>query len=259
MDYLKLAFLINAMSFMTYRSYRLTGNLHKSSNLITYRKPRSTRQMNYLVAGLLNQPATAFRFLQKSLRGGITSARFSSLGWDSWSMARQIATDILQHDYQAMVYAISVGDKVARNLEEILGDRVTIITINPCTEPSFLKPFLRYSAKILVPILGCLCMLLGWLSAIPILELFGKNYKHYSLALLVDQLWEIAYVRPQPETKRTVGVVCSAKDEFLQNAEIREYFSGCPCETIQTTHAQTINCANDYLEAIRKLSVRGVP
>lgn len=221
--------------------------------LVQWRKARSAKTMTYLISGLFDQPQHAFRFLAKEIRGGLTYVQYKSFGWSVEQTAQQIAHDICKNGYQATIYTISVGDKVARHLENILGDAVKVIAINPCTYPRFLKPFFYYGSRVAAPLLQIAChLLLGWLSTIPLIDLGGGKY---SLILLADQLMAIAYNTPPQATKRTIAVICSKDDEFLQNDQIRTCFHSTPKTTIHTKHAQTSERPDIYLDAIRSLLV----
>lgn len=210
--------------------------------------------MNYLIAGMLNQPQYAFRFLLRDIEGGYTFAQYSALGWSVEDTARRIAHDVYKNRYNATIYTISVGDQVARYLEAMLGDRVKIVAINPCSNPKFLRPLFYYGARIVAPLFQVVCHLaLGWISVIPFLYV---DKCRYSLMLLADQIQEIAYGNPPTINRNTVAVICSEADEFLLNEQIIQYFSGIPTAYVPTTHGRTVEKPTAYLDAVRDLLKR---
>lgn len=238
---------LNACSFILYRT-----QWPHPCKIVHWRKPRKGRAINYFIAGTFNQPQYAFRFLTKEVQGGLAFAQFDNLGWNAFDTARAIAHDICKNRYRATIYTISVGDQVARYLEDTLGDMVKVITINPCTRPQVLKPFFFYGSKIVAPLLQLVChLILGWLSALPILHTANDNY---SLILLADQLMAIAYGDPPRVKAQTVGLVCSNEDEFLRNTQIIQEFANVPTSIIAAKHARTTEKPNLYLDAIRNLS-----
>ncbi len=225
--------------------------------------------MTYLVAGNLNQPAAAFQFLKPELSWCTQNVNYRMIGWNAKSTARQIADEICaMMPKKAMVYTISLGDHVARYVEEylrgsleLLGIDLEIIAINPCTTVDFMIPPLGALLKIGAPVFEVACHALGWLSVIPVIPTVGGRC---SLILLADQYWTIAYDRPPHETSHTIGVICSKPDEekdqdgLLDNGQIRSYFGqqGEPIfVTIKTSHGNTVGAAEAYRDGIEMASV----
>ncbi len=226
------------------------------------REMKSLRSITgtYLIAGNLNQAWTAFQFLRPELHGYATYVQFRMMGWSADTTAKQIVRDAKERGLNTVyVYTISLGDHVGRYLEQYLGDScdLKIIAINPCTDVSFVRQPLRTMLKIGVPIFEVFCHGLGWLSTIPLIPTpDGK----YSLILLADQYWSIAYDRPIHLTDHTIGVICSQpgdddNDGLLENAAIREYFqSENTCiVNIKTNHGTTIACGDEYLDSVRQI------
>lgn len=237
--------LLNSCSFILFRMQR-----RRTCHLITWRKARSSRVMNYFIAGVLNQPQNAFRFLTKEVRGGLTFVQYDMLGWSAKDTAQQIAHDICKNRYNATIYTICVGDQVARYLEDILGN-VKVVTINPCSWPELLKPLFYYGGKIIAPALMIICHLgLGWISALPLVRF---KWGAYSLVLLADQLAEIAYGCATHCTTGTQAVVCSTEDKILQNDKIIESFQTSNIGFVSVKHGYTTEKPVLWLDAIRQL------
>lgn len=228
--------------------------------------------MTYLIAGNLNQPLTAFKFLKPELSGALTYAQFRMMGWNAQATAENIAKEVKDRNFAKVnVYTISLGDHVGRYLEEYLGGEceLQIVAINPCTDVSFLRKPLDVLLKIGSPIFEAVCHGLGWLSAIPLIPAPEGN--HYSLMLLADQHWSIAYDHPQHLIENTIGVICSRlklddetgkndNDGLLENAAIRSYFwRGVEAAdemlviTIPTSHGDTLNYDYEYLFGVQQI------
>lgn len=255
--------LINCLSFVTVRIalYLRDGF---EAKLEREMKGLEVDTMTYLIAGNLNQAQTAFQFLTPELHGDVTYVQFQMMGWNANDAAKQIVRDVkarsLSHVY---VYTISLGDHVGRYLEMYLGDScdLEIIAINPCTDVSFVRQPLRTVLQVGAPIFETLCHGLGWLSAIPFIPTWGDNY---SLILLADQYWSIAYDRPIESAEHTIGVICSQpsdddNDGLLENAAIRDYFRDDTNNTeiciitIKTGHSTMADHGDEYLAGVRQI------
>lgn len=220
---------LNSLSFMVARvTFCLSGNTAaKFEHAIVDQEDRA---MTYLVAGNLNQPRAAFRFLQPELSGNATYLQFRMVGWSARATAEKIADDIRTRRLaRTSVYTISLGDHVGRYLEAMIAGLdwdLRVIAINPCTDVDFMRKPLGALLKIGAPVLELCCCGLGWLSTIPVISTPGGGY---SLVLLADQYWSIAYDHPVRCVENTVGVICSRpgeedNDGLLENSVIRNYF-----------------------------------
>lgn len=261
---------LNCFSF-TIARIALCLNSGTAARFERAKPDREDNMMTYLIAGNLNQPTAAFDFLKPELSGNLTYVQFRMIGWDAQATAENIAKDIQNMGLtQVNVYTISLGDHVGRYLEEYLNDKckLQIIAINPCTDVSFMCTPLKTLLKIGAPIFEVVCHGLGWLSTIPFIPTPAGGY---SLILLADQYWSIAYDRPKQLTDNTIGVICSNpnlgnksgdddNDGLLENAAIRRYFrpnsemtkDACII-TIPTSHGDTIGRGDDYLQAVQQI------
>ncbi len=217
---------LNCVSWVV---FRLNGGV-ETSLVRTIREPNSN-EMTYLIAGNLNQPLSAFRFLEPELLGNETYVNFQMTGWSAKRAAEEIANEVIAEDFSRVnVYAISLGDHVSRYLEELIGGRceLRIIAINHCSDISFVCEPFNTLLKVFSGPFEVLCHALGWFSAIPFIPA-QDGVSKYSMILLADQYWSIAYDRPDPSVDHTIGVICSQPDKgdndgLLENARIRDYF-----------------------------------
>ncbi len=216
--------------------------------------PPRTGKMTYLIAGNLNQPLTAFRFLADEIMGeGVTAVNYLPSGFKPERIAGQIIKDIDENYYHAVVYTISVGDQVGHYIRRVCDNKVPVIAINPCTTPIFLKKPIYYVMKIFTPILMIIDWALGWLSEIKWIPASGNRY---SLTLLFTQWFQIAYgphVSFRKDQTIPLGIICSRRDEFLDNDNIDMVYPQATTEYIDSTHGNTINDGKKYLAGIRAL------
>lgn len=213
---------------------------------------KDENEMIFLSAGNLAQPREAFRFLRSILkRKQFAFLKFKMIGWSALETAKAV-TRAVGPDDQVTVYAISVGDHVARYLEvSAISDRLEVYTINPCSNCRALRQGLRILLTIAAPIFWVICHMLGWVSIIPFIPATGRKY---SLILLADQYMVIAFDKPPLHTSRTRGVVLSATDELLDNNYLeQEAFVGVRVARVPTRHGDTVGRGYEYLRGIKKL------
>lgn len=252
MDYLILALIIvallNAATYLYYAANHATG-----CQLQVWRKARSSNKMNYFIAGIMDQPQPVFRFIKNDVQGGITYVNCSRYGWDPEKIADMIAEDIGAHNYDATIYTISIGDHVARCLDHPFNQNIKIVAINPCSTPQMLRLRWRIVLKPVAVLLFILRAILGWLSVVSLIPAINGKY---SLALLTDQLLIMGFDTPRQYTKRTIGVICSQHDQFLDNQAVLGYFIFIGQDriiTLDTQHAYTVREPRLYQEAVRKI------
>lgn len=241
--------LINAASFIAARLWwDIHGDL--AATLEAHISDPEDPRMTYLIAGNQNQADAAFDFMRSEFGANYTFVQFSRKGWSAESTAERIAQDVLEHDYDARVFTISLGDHAARYLEKTLGCGVEIWAINPCPNRNAvqqkLHPVLRYAT----PAAEVACHAIGWLSYFPRVKSWSGNY---SLILLIDQYWCVYYDYPPEVTRQTYGVICSTQDELLNNAVIEAMYLDAELEYVDTSHSNIVDAADLYLNAIRNL------
>lgn len=241
--------LVNAITFTIARIWwGSQGEL--AATLEAHISDSEDKTMTYLIAGNLNQADTAFEFMESEFGPNYTFVQFSPKGWSAKATAKAIAKDIQAHGYHGRVFTISLGDHVARYLEQALGNAIEVYAINPCSGREVLQSpwgtVLRYAT---LPA-EALCHALGWISCLPIIPSWGGQY---SPMLLVDQYWSIYYDSPPMITSHTYGVICSEQDAFLDNNVIDKNYPDAEIEYIDAGHSDIVNCAEKYHIAICNL------
>lgn len=243
------ALLINAITFIIARCWwGLRGSL--AATLEAHINDPNDKTMTYLIAGNLNQADTAFKFMEPFFGSNYTFVQFSTKGWSAQATAERIAQDIQENGYQAQIFTISLGDHVARYLEQELGNAIKIYAINPCPNRSVLQKPWGTILKYVAPFAEILCHSLGWVSYLPIVPSFGGNY---SPILLIDQFRCIYYDDPPRKSSHTYGVICSNGDTFLDNATIEKFYLNAEIEHIDAGHSDIVDNADLYYNAISNL------
>lgn len=245
--FLILACLVNVLAMVGVQFYYRTGRLKGVQFVLKRVDNASKDRMNYLIAGCANQPKMAFRLLTDAMTsGGITHVNYTSIGHSPKAMAREVMREIQRRHCEATIYAVSIGDQVARYLEEMLGDEIEVIAINPCPQPRALRWHKRLLGMVSGPILQVLKYALGLLSLIPLTP------AGYSISLIADQIWAAAYIAAPQNCKQTKGVVRSLQDEFLRGEWMNDFY---PAEIIdiEATHADVIRRASEYRMAITQI------
>lgn len=227
--------------------------------------------MNFFVGGTYDWPEENFRFLFvrnkdgnyeftiDELSGGITLVDFSLTGWDAAMSANAIYDNILRSGYERVrIFTLSVGDQVARELEAAKLHEVVNwenIAINPC--PSFYALQLQWkiTGMIAVPVVRVIDVALGWASILPILP--QRSGRWYSPWLITDQGRQLLCRREEIQCDRTIGVVLSEGDQFLDNARLKLWFGQQKIITIKAGHADTFERADLYREKVQEILQHG--
>lgn len=205
--------------------------------------------MNYLIAGTGNQSESAFGFLLDELEGGITFVHYRNTGYNPKYVAQDIIRDAKANDYQVRLWTISVGDQVARYVEASEQiENLAAVGINPCSSSEIAKPSLRHGLQLILPPVGTLVTLTGWLGTVEFIPLPGNLY---SLDLLFDQACNVAYGKPPHVVDHTQAIVISEQDQCLSETEIENYFPETFTVYIDTTHGDTAGAASEYLKAVQ--------
>lgn len=264
-EFIILFLLLNSLSFV---AIHMTG--HSGAKLEVIREAKPGERMNYLIAGLFNQPRKAYEKLWDEMEGGVTLVTFRATGWRPLDMARDVANDIKQHERTARVYTISVGDQVGRYLNMFRDNDTQVIAINPCGHSSLLKSGQRKLSALGTVLCYLVSYLLGWFSLIPCLP------GGYSLPLLADQFLQLLDYGVPQYYSNVAGLVLSSEDECLENNLITETYtereqepittlnevvrlrraSALPevhCIVIPTKHGDTIGAADEYRAALGQL------
>ena len=241
--------IVNFASFVFMRPrWRANGRL--GGELVPHIGDPNSKLMDYVVAGNANQGWAAFGFMRSKLHSNYTYVNYSTVGWEVTTMVEKIATDIKEHNYKARIFTISVGDHVARYLENDGSLDVTAYAINPCPNCWSVKWYLMVLLFVFAPIFCLICYGLGWLSIIPFIPTVGGKY---SLMLLADQYLTIVYDLPPNATTKTAGIVLSKNDQLLNNDAIKQTFSKLKPEYVDAAHGDTVGAGSEYLRAVEKL------
>lgn len=252
----------NCTSFIMMRLlWGLGGRL--ATNVVVRRPKDPHRQSSevvFLAAGILNQPAAAFAFAEPMLKDKtIYYLNFKQIGWSACATACVIA-DIIEDDKleNVQIYAISASELVACYLRHIqkLGKwplKFSEVAIDPCPRISAVQSRYRWILTIGTPLFEAACHVIGWLSIIPIIHTPGGRY---SLTLLADQLWEIAYndISLIASPVSDYRAILNLNDEFLDNNFLASYTSGQQIVKVAARHGDTIGFANAYAEGLSNLN-----
>jgi len=200
----------------------------------------------FLIAGMMNQATEAFKF-SKFEGYEICYLNFSKFGFSPRQAGRQIGEE--WYSEGDVVLGISIGAKAA-----VFSGRTKQILINPCVFPETLKPRLRTMVKIFAPLIELASYTLGWLA---ILAVIPADAGKYSLALVADQLFAIAYGKPSRRMAtdgNAVGVILSTEDESLDNMEIERTFFNSGTMWIPTKHGRTTEAESKeyYRQAVER-------
>lgn len=246
---------LNSLSFCAARAYwYASGNL--GAKFEVYKEAEDGELMFYLVAGCINQPRTAFKFIMDELKevGGVTLVTYQNTrGCSMSTIAKQVVRDAEEHHYKVVTIGISIGDYVARVVEDNLPEAKSI-PINPEPDSVILQPWARIASRIGSVLVSGLTIPLGWLSLIPWLNGDGNLF---STAFIADQFRDIGFVTNTPRTMDGVlGIIISEYDEYLVNSIIQSRFPDVPIVVTPTKHGRTVPNATEFLGAWQKLKLQ---
>lgn len=246
---------LNSLSFCAARAY-WHSNEGLGAKFEIYHPAEDGELMFYLVAGCINQPRTAFKFIMDELKevGGVTLVTYrNTRGCSMATIAKQVVRDAEKHHYKVVTIGISIGDYVARVVEDTLPEAKSI-PINPEPDSVILQPWARVASKIGSVLVSGLTIPLGWLSLIP---WFNGDGNLFSVAFIADQFRDIGFVTNTPRTTSGVlGLIVSEYDEYLVNSIIRSRFPDVPIAVTPTKHGRTVPNAAEFLKAWRELNLQ---
>lgn len=233
-------FLVNIGTYTYYRT-----EVNGKAKLRLKKAAKDGEIMTYCLPGLRSIPDSAFKFQEKAtiyddsfMTGGITYVYYEGSGFNPGTIAKQIVSDVKKHHYQPVIISVSVGDQIARLVEQEV-DNLSIVAISPATS----KECLKCEALILLTIK---CMLknfiltsIGWLGQLRLVKTDSKP--HQSLSLLLDM--ENCLIRSNLEvtTSATKAVILSQYDKLLENSDVCDIFCRANADAkivkIATDHA----------------------
>ena len=250
-----IVFLLNIGSYAVVRS-KWNGR----AELIIKSRPKKGGTMTYCLPGLKSSPFAAFKFLENTrlhqrdiVPGGITYVRYSNWGFDPQKIATQIVSDIKKYDYTPYIISISVGDQIARYVEQLCPE-VTIIAINPLPNCECLKYDIQITTHLKVFLINFCLAFLGWFGQIRSVKTDVKRKQ--SLSLYADMLNCVSRSTLTVGEQATRAVIFSYFDEYLQNSDVRDIFYMVPdseIAVVDTLHANTAVGGNLYRDKIIKL------
>lgn len=243
--------IINAITCFIFRVFIHRGRL---KILDFASETNETSDVSILLAGIFNQPYGAFFLLPAVKSDHMIFCDYSCFGFNAKNAGKQINAMDIPSPSRVNVYAISLGDKVARYLTRC----THIYGINPCPNPSVLRTNWQ---KILPPValsLEIITLALGWIAVIPLVP---SDDTCYSIALISDQLWEISINRSTPpDNKGITSLVLSSKDEYIDDFKLWRFYKhlSMPEVTIDSKHGRTMDLAwsAEYNRALEELQQR---
>lgn len=216
--------------------------------------------MTYCLPGMKSTPEMAFRFQERAsiheknfIVGGITYVAYENSGFDARTIANQIIKDIREHDYQPVIISVSVGDQIARYVEQEI-DNLSIIAINPATNVDCLKDEVVFKLTIAEFFKNIFLALVGWIGLLPVIRTDGRS--HQSPSLANDMKNCLAKSNLQVTTNATKVIVLSVYDEILDNSSVRSEFghiNGLKIALVDTEHANLSIGGILYRDRIGKL------
>ena len=222
---LYVVFLINIGSYALYRS-----KINGKARLIINRKGEDGGIMTYCLPGLKSNPEKAFKFQERAsiheknfIVGGITYVAYGNTGFDAKTIAKQIIEDIREHNYQPVILSVSVGDQIARYVEQEI-DNLKIVAINPATNIDCLKCDVMVKLIIKQFFMESFLILIGWLGALKLVKT-DSTKKHQSLRLATDMETCLIRSNLEVEGNATKAIIVSYFDEILDNVNVYDIFS----------------------------------
>lgn len=210
----------------TYTYYRTETN--GKAKLKIRKAAKDGETMTYCLPGLKSTPDSAFKFQERAtihedivMTGGITYVYYEDSGFNPKTIAKQIVLDIKEHHYRPIIISVSVGDQIARYLEQEIDD-LSIIAINPAPNNECLKCDVLTLLTIKCVIKNFILASIGWLGQLRLIKTDGKTRQ--SLNLVLDM--ENCLIRSNLEvtTKATKAVILSQYDKLLENPDVYDIF-----------------------------------
>lgn len=253
-----LLYLLALVNIASYTFYRVKH--HGKAHLIVKNPAEKGSRMTYCIPGIKSNTADAFKFTESTtvhedslIPGGVTYVNYDDFGFDAKTIASEIIRDIKKNHYQPYIVCISVGDQVARYVEDKIKN-LSIITINPITNDECLKFKVQIRLRFKQAIANFFLALSGWLGY---LKLVRTGYKtRRSLSLNNDMQNCIIGSHLEVGKTATKGLIFSHHDEYLDNAivyDIFSYVNGIETTMVDTEHANTYIGSCLYREKATKM------
>ena len=247
---------------------------HEDAELLPMRheKDNPHKVVNYLIPGMLRVPRKALEPFANEMVGDVVFVDLNSKVWDSKHFAEQIVNDIREGGYKDVrIFAISIGDKVARQLDSEVGHelrksgiKITTYDINPCANRGEVKGGFRLGLVLGAPLFRLITFALGpigYLDIIPGDQGSVSDPNRHSLVEISSQLWAIAFEDTGKFKKSRDNIVLSRDDARLDNDKIvadaggSARDGGLPGHIVMISggHADVIGYKVSYLDALNDL------
>ena len=231
--------LVNSGSYAIYRSKK-----NGVAKLRLKRKVEDGGKMTYCLPGLKSDPEKAFKFQEKAsiheknfIIGGITYVCYEDTGFNPKTIAEQIVNDIKTHNYEPIIISVSVGDQVARIVEQEV-DNLKIVAINPATNIECLKCEV-YTMLIVKQFFSSFFLtLIGWIAQLRLVKTDSK--KNQSLILANDMKNYLIKSNLEVGKQATKGLILSRYDKMLDNNDVYDVFgrvTELKTVIVETAHA----------------------
>lgn len=253
-----LLFILEVLNIFSYTLYRAKAG--GKADFLIKKKAKQGEKMTYCLPGIQADPRESFKFLEyltlqrpDLMPGGITYIRYNNRGFDPEQIARQIAKNIKKFEYEPYLISISIGDQIARLVEQKV-DNVKIIAINPATNADSLVLENLFILQTKLVFMNILATFGGWLGNLK--TIYTDDGYRQSISLYLDCLNCLAKSELQVSSKATTGLVISCYDSILDNRETIlnfSYLKEDQVALVDTGHANTITGGVLYAEKMEQL------
>lgn len=239
---------------------------HEKAKLqeLRHEKDNPHKVINYIIPGMLRMPKRALQPFVNEMVGDVIFVDLNCTVWDSEVFAKQIAEDAKSKGYKNVrIFAISIGDKIARRLDSKVGHElrksgavITTYDINPCANRAEIKSGFRLGLILGAPLFKLGAFLLGplgYLDIIPGDQPTKADPNKHSLVELASQIWAIAFEDTGKFT-RSSNLVLSRGDARLDNQQIQNDAERAnSIAVINSGHADIIGYKDNFLDALNDL------
>lgn len=226
----------------------------------TARQPASTGV--YIVTGLLGpRPEDFLPYAERFA----TDTDIYALNYSAWLptlISSQLSHHIDHTNYQRIkLVNVSIGARIDVNAP---GKKLEYYLVNPCNDPAFTKPYIRWGIRaltILLAVVAVLAIIRRWqiiigtlavvtaLSTIMPLRIFSVPHKP---AEIIQEVFDIGWRSRNTDKLTTSPVFVSTEDEFLDNIAIRQTSTPELTYTVHSAHAQLLPQMAAYLPAFKQ-------
>ena len=264
--------IIIVIAAIFYAATHIVGVLKHRDAKLTYLErdeENPHRVVNYIIPGLFRAPKKGFYPFAEEMVGDAIFVDLNGIVWSSKHFAKQLTDHAIENDYEDIrIFAISVGDKVARRLKSSANPelrqqvkRVVSYDINPCANTREVKPGFRLALHLGAPLFRTTVFLLGpigYLNLIPGDQGTKADPNRHSLAEISSQLLAIGFENTG-KFRWGSNIVISKNDTLLDNAAIAanagSKLDNLPefIQLIAGGHADIIGHRSNYLDALNDL------